>query len=303
MLQSRHETIMKKIIKYFYYRTINGKFIRAWLGHSLGIVTHLKWRIYHYHCIRHYLNKDKNNDVDQTNINELNVTGGAIIGILEVREIANNAQDIFDKFNLSHNTVALRIPKDVLLSDFSVSVYKILEEISPVIESYYSCYFKPYFINIERNRPGAVLLDTSFGWHIDDNPKEIMKIFVYLNDVFESNGAFRAINYQHSYKLLSSGFISNESQARLSHQLMVNEYLKNFPNALTVFEGKAGTTLMFDNNLVHKGTAPIVGERIVLQIEVYPSPKKFSQVDINNAILRELVVDFPKNPYKNEDIR
>jgi hypothetical protein len=76
----------------------------------------------------------------------------------------------------------------------------------------------------------------SFGWHIDDNPQQLMKIFLYLNDVEENNGAFRALPLHDSRKLLRAGFISNSIETRQKNQSLVQKYLQKNPDSLTISE-------------------------------------------------------------------
>lgn len=235
-------------------------------------------------------------------LNDLHTSGGAIIATLDVSSIADKVRQAFDGIDPLQTSVAFRMPRDISRYKFAELVYKVLKEISFVVEGYYKSYFKPYFINIERNRPGSIALDTSFGWHIDDNPKQIMKIFLYLNDVYEVNGAFRALNYRDTQDLLAQGFMSNDAQTRLTWQPMVNDFVTHRTDALKVFEGAAGTVLMFDNNLIHKATAPKLGERLLIQIEVYPSAREFNLADVEMAMGRELIVDFPKNPYADDHV-
>ena len=65
-------------------------------------------------------------------------------------------------------------------------------------------------------------------------------------------------------------------------------------------EGKAGTLLMFDNNLVHKGTPPVEGFRQLAQIEVYPSMKQITEGQVFNALTRPILFDYPRNPKTND---
>jgi len=179
-------------------------------------------------------------------------------------------------------------------------IYDVLETVSPVVEAYYGSYFQPYWISLQQNQPGTVEASSSFGWHIDDNPRQLMKIFIYWNDVAESNGAFRAFTYPVSKELLAAGFKSWSEKLRTEHQEMVNTRLAERPADLKVLEGKAGTVLMFDNNLVHKGTPPREGMRQLAQIEIYPSMTKLVPGQVELALTRPMVRDYPADPRVND---
>ena len=71
-------------------------------------------------------------------------------------------------------------------------------------------------------------------------------------------------------------------------------------NELNVLEGSAGTVLMFDNNLIHKGTVPVVGYRSIFQIEIYPSNKKLTLSNVKKSIANQIGKDYPSNPFVNE---
>jgi hypothetical protein len=125
-----------------------------------------------------------------------------------------------------------------------------------------------------------------------------MKVFVYLNDVNESNGAFRAFPKQSTTYLFLKGFRSNGVQTRVDAQPLVNEYFKKYPKRLKILEGPTGTVLGFDNNLVHKGTLPQKGYRHVVQILLYPSDTPLSVPSVKKALLSERTRDYPSNPYE-----
>lgn len=121
---------------------------------------------------------------------------------------------------------------------------------------YSSSYFQPYLIQIQRTTPGKTQADSPFVWHMDDNPREMLKLFVYLNDVKESNGAFRVFSLKHSRRILMKGFQSNCPDARIKSQAIADSHLHKNPKSLKVLEGPERTVLAFDNYLIHKGTAP-----------------------------------------------
>lgn len=119
----------------------------------------------------------------------------------------------------------------------SESIFKILKNAEQEVINYYGSYFQPYWIVIQRTTPGKTSAETSIGWHMDDNPREMIKLCVYLHDVGESNGAFRAFSLRHSQRILLKGFRSDSSAARLKSQAIAYKHLLKYPQSLKVLEG------------------------------------------------------------------
>ena len=58
--------------------------------------------------------------------------------------------------------------------------------------------------------------------------------------------------------------------------------------------------LMFDNNLVHKGTPPREGFRQLAQVEIYPSMTKLTEEQVHLSLTNPLVHDYPHDPRVND---
>jgi hypothetical protein len=262
-------------------------------SNSLGIKTNSIWRNFHKSCQRqsrisrqispsklvYELKKDRLTVLSRQNVTDL------------ARQVDNYFAESNDVYSQMPVTEAVK---------HSESIFKILKNAEQEVIDYYGSYFQPYWMQIQRTTPGKTTADSSFGWHMDDNPREMIKLFVYLNDVGESNGAFRAFSLRHSRRILLKGFQSNSSATRLKSQTIADKHLKKYPQSLKVLEGPEGTVLAFDNNLVHKGTAPRVGYRHVIQIPVYPSKIPLNLEMIERALLSPQKRDYALNPENND---
>ena len=177
-------------------------------------------------------------------------------------------------------------------------LYKILgpnTPISRVVRQYYGSHYQVYWVHCTRYEPGVVDND-AFTWHADDNPRQILKIFIYLNDTRDENAAFRCFNYSTSRKLFRRGFLSFTPPWRaFSQQFVTDEMVKN---ELNVFEGPMGTMLVFDNNLVHRATPPREGYRNMVTIEIMPGERCLTLQDIVAGCKRVRDRDYPRNPFK-----
>jgi hypothetical protein len=173
-------------------------------SNSLGIKTNSIWRNFHKSCQRqsrisrqispsklvYELKKDRLTVLSRQNVTDL------------ARQVDNYFAESNDVYSQMPVTEAVK---------HSESIFKILKNAEQEVIDYYGSYFQPYWMQIQRTTPGKTTADSSFGWHMDDNPREMIKLFVYLNDVGESNGAFRAFSLRHSRRILLKGFQSNSS--------------------------------------------------------------------------------------------
>ena len=266
-------------------------------GHSLGKGVQASWDEYHAECQAAYSAAQKLDAGQKAAIASLHELGQANLGVKSPTELNASVSAAFDKIG-SRDLVSY-LPRDEA-GVFAPGIAKVLESVAPVIEGFYGSYYQPYWISLQQNFPGTADAGSSFTWHIDDNPRQLMKIFIYFNDVFESNGAFRAFTYPVSKGLLEAGFKSWTEKLRIESQPMIDEYYAAHPDELKVLEGTAGTVLMFDNNLVHKGTPPREGFRHLAQIEIYPSMTKVTEKQIELAMTRPLNLDYPKDPRVND---
>jgi hypothetical protein len=82
-------------------------------------------------------------------------------------------------------------------AELAPEIFRILEEIAePVLNAYYGSHFQFYWANLVRNETMESFAGgSSWDFHLDDNPRQLLKVFIYLNDVYASNAAFRAFDY------------------------------------------------------------------------------------------------------------
>lgn len=253
------------------------------------------WRNFHKSCQQEFNIANPKRQARSKSAAELKRDRLSILSRTNVEELAIKIDKEFGDSNLVYSEIPAA--NAIKYADF---IYTILKSAEKDVLDFYGSYFQPYWISIQRTTPGKTTAASSFGWHIDDNPKEMLKLFVYLNDVGESNGAFRAFPQKDSRRILLKGFRSNGEITRVAAQPIVDMYLRKNPKSLKILEGPAGTILAFDNNLVHKGTAPMVGYRHAIQIPIYPSKVPLNLEMVKSALLSSKKRDYPLNPYKND---
>ena len=228
----------------------------------------------------------------------LSKKGVVNLGVSEISELAQWA----DRYFGEHRPGSGERKIERGAADEVVSlVFKVLEEkLEAVLNAYYRSHFQFYWGTIVRNETMDVV-DAGISWdfHLDDNPREVMKIFIYLNDVYEKNAAFRALDYRTSRELFKKGFISCSKELRIESQSLISaEIVKK----LLIQEGKAGTVLIFDNNLIHRGTPPEQGYRDVVMLEVYPSSRRMDLDSLRKAFAIPITRDYPLSPFLNDSM-
>jgi hypothetical protein len=91
-------------------------------------------------------------------------------------------------------------------------------------------------------------------YYLHFDPFRALKFFIYLTDADESNGAFRAIpGTHHECKKIREGY-SMDELFQDKYRIEANsDKLKWSENDCQYYEGKAGTLLIFDTDIVHGG--------------------------------------------------
>ncbi len=251
--------IIKRVTRKFEYR-----FLPAYFRNTLGWNKNRYYSNFCREMRRHYSRGGEQledfSEIRKLRRDRLSVLGNVNCNILS-EKVTTQLRDIKESI--------YSIPQNVAVG-YVEEIFEIMKEIDPKLRSFYKSFYVPFWIQIQKNNPGIVEAGSAFQWHTDDNPVGVMKVFVYLNDVKESNGAFRAFPKWMTTWLFLKGFRSNGIETRVRAQPLVERFYKRYPNKLRILEGRAGTILGFDNNLVHKGTLPRAGCRYVIQILLYP---------------------------------
>lgn len=261
-------------------------------GNSLSAQVNDAWDSWYAECRKLWAGESESESSAEYAI-AFRERGMVSLGHFSSRELSDLVATRFQELGVTGRAVALPKEPD---DEITRAIYEVLEAARTRLEACIGSYFAPYWINIEQNHPAENDPTSSHAWHIDDVPRPVAKVFIYLNDVDEVNGAFRAFPRSESQEILASGFMSWTETLRAHFQSSVDTFLQRDPSALVVLEGRAGTVLLFDNNLVHRGTSPQRGYRRVVQIEIFPSSRPFNEADVEAALVRDVKEDFPNDP-------
>ncbi len=167
-------------------------------------------------------------------------------------------------------------------------------------EKVFGSYVHTDNIKIYRNFTSNERDSSSWLWHFDNNPKEQIKILIYLTDVESDCGEFTyLIKNGEGLKVPTSRvsypdrwiepWENNPPPAyRLKDQKIswlggdrvdpyfINKLINEHGFKIYSATGKKGTLFLFDNNIIHKATIPKNKYRDVIVMQFKPSSKKIS---------------------------
>ena len=267
-------------------------------ANSLGIKINFIYWLHHFYCRITSRIVVCDEDWAREKANEITVNGYTKIDPIDCRELASRVSSFFSTIHIDSKAGEANLSEGQKETLAPLVFAAVQGNVEKVLSAYYKSYTQPYWINVMRYIPGYRSSNSSFGYHIDDNPKQLLKIFIYLNDTFKSNGAFRAFDYKNTRSFIRRGFISSSEELRCKSQKYIST--ENEKSDLKILEGKAGTILIFDNNLVHKGTLPESGYRDTVCIEIYPGNKPWTLQDFKKGLAAPIKIDYPANPFLND---
>jgi hypothetical protein len=139
------------------------------------------------------------------------------------------------------------------------------DDLEAIIENYYGSHFKIFAVSFYRTLPTPDKPDSSFLWHLDNCPKQEIKLMVYLDDVVAETGALSVKDKPFSVGLRKEGFFDRRR---------INQFVDRLDDksSTRVLEGQTGTRLLFENGgCIHKATSPKHGHRDVVTFVLIPS--------------------------------
>jgi hypothetical protein len=279
-----------------------------------------KWSEYYKECKDNY-KKESNADII-----DLTMT----INDIKSQPIFNFDKRYLDTISLLKNKMEKELENSSNYEFKSIAmgikdIFKYEDELKIIVEDYlipeleekvFGCHVTCDNIKMYKTPETNANEASSWLWHLDNNPIEQVKVMIYINDVNKESGAFRYLGQsdKSGIKVLPSrrdythwfeGDISKENfealdtkwnGTRLSNQL-INDWINNKGCQIVDVEGPAGTALLFDNNIIHKGTIPTKGYRLAMTLQFKPIHYK-----PKNAFTKEYVgngwnhVTFHKDP-------
>ncbi len=244
------------------------------------------------------------NDLDFNDLKELKVNGFVKINnffdrdkiYLIKNEFEKNFQENFDNFfysihpskkqlvdkisliNISQNTNYISL-KDPLI--FIPNISELLNtRLYNFIQSYFKCEIGLTSINIRKSFLNKLSDVETNIYHKDENSYNLLKVFIYLNDVDENTGPFIFVKKTHNKSNLK--FFRNY---RIDDEVINDNFDSSEIISLT---GKVGDIIVANTRGLHKGKKVINKERNMLTLTFGIHNEYFnkkSKVNINKSIL------------------
>lgn len=197
-----------------------------------------------------------------------------------INVLSEIVKSYFDNKNLTDN------PKLIKYKNFS-EIKEYVKNISEIIVPYfeqnlYGCHLYVDKVYTWRSIHHQKQED-SWLWHFDNNPNEIHKIIIYLNNVDEHNAPFQYIVDDNGFGKVERGTRQGLDEwikipSRISIAEINNLCTRGYKKKSMV--GKKGLLTLFNNNLIHRATIPEVNRyRDVIVIRIKPTINKIKYVD------------------------
>jgi len=164
--------------------------------------------------------------------------------------------------------------------DFQDQLETICKELVPWLEqNTYGCHLFVDKIYIYRTSE-MQNRESSYRWHYDNNPTEIVKNILYLNDVSKTNSPFEYLADKQQkrgvvFKATRTGpdnWNGAPNNSRIDN--IVTELIDQNTHEAVQVLGSKGTMYSFNNDAAHRANPVIEGYRDVINIRVKPTTTK-----------------------------
>ena len=131
--------------------------------------------------------------------------------------------------------------------------------------------------NLVLNNPK---LKTSWLWHYDNHPNEVIKVMIYLNDVDENTAPFEYLANSSSFVKIQPSRTGSDNwfgEPKWPHSRVPDDVLEKYQKegyATKLAVGKKGTTLIFSQNILHRANVAKNHPRDVLVFQLKPIKSK-----------------------------
>ena len=180
---------------------------------------------------------------------------------------------LYRKYNIDRKKEIIEYEDDFLK-------FGIQEKLLDIAAGYFGRYGKLRMIDLRYNLSvGEAIPTLSQNWHRDGEDSQLIKVFLYFNDVDEETGPFVYVPKSHllgEYGDLWPGEVV-KSHTYGGYYPDENEFNEKFnPESVRVCTGKAGTMIFCDTYGLHKGGYCKTKDRL-LGNWVYTTPSSFCE--------------------------
>lgn len=148
---------------------------------------------------------------------------------------------------------------------------EVCEPLMTMIErTLYGSYLVADKVYVYRNPVSDTRPRTSWRWHFDNHPREMLKVMVYLTDVTGDTAPFEFLRDSRTGQpWLGSPLTPLFGDSRVPQEA-IDSRLRDHWTADRIC-GPAGTVIVFDDNIVHRATLARLAHRDVVVFQVRPA--------------------------------
>tara|TARA_B110000858_G_scaffold103988_1_gene119122 strand:- start:4671 stop:5546 length:876 start_codon:yes stop_codon:yes gene_type:complete len=260
------------------------------------------WGDYYLECKDIY---NKNTKIDNSNVSiydlliQTNPFPTDQVYFDQILSIRNKLDYLYqDKKNYLTRRISLNLHDSFHLEkELKIIIEKYLV---PHLEKHtFGCYVQCSNVKIYKTKHTTEKEHSSWLWHIDNNPKEQIKVMIYLNDV-DNNGPFKYLSKdnegiklettkQDVTKWYPDNFIRQAAFGKFGKKWfgiegsriprdIIPHFIEEHNCKEELVKGPSGTSILFDNNIIHKGTIPIEGFRYAMTLQFQPINRRLNPV-------------------------
>jgi hypothetical protein len=243
----------------------------AMFGNHHSVETNIRYASYQRMCQKHWKPTRQQTDVERAASERFTHNGFEVLpppagmSAQALLELKNKVDGILDQPD-SRVEISDGLFRMVDGSDRVPEIINFVDpELESVIEGYYRSHFKIFGIYFYRTIPTPSKPESSFLWHIDNCPRQEIKLMIYLDDVQVDTGAIRLKDKPLTDQLKSSGFRDRKSIDAFA-DILANEATTN------AIVAPVGTRILFQNGgVIHRAISPERQHRDVVTFVIIPS--------------------------------
>jgi hypothetical protein len=209
---------------------------------------------------------------DTPRANLIDLSADYQANVARVSEAARSAFDRATGVRLvtsvpGHEIIAIQLDAPLEVDGLADLAAPIMSELERRVFGSYVIVDKAY---IYRSPVSGATPRGSWLWHYDNHPREVLKVMIYLTDVTEGSAPFEYLHDRHTGKPVPGTPIAPLHVSSRVDESRVARWLENGCRS-TAVTGRAGTMIVFDDNVIHRGTIAREHHRDVLVFQVRPA--------------------------------
>ena len=143
----------------------------------------------------------------------------------------------------------------------------IMEELERKIYGAYAIVDKLY---VYRSPVSRQTTRSSWIWHYDNHPHEVLKLMIYLTNVTADTAPFEYLRGRNGRPVYGSPLAPTYGNSRIPEARIATHLRRGCESRFVT--GPRGTIVLFDENVIHRGTLALAAPRDVVVFQVRPVP-------------------------------